>query len=105
MAKANWLCRRSLYGNKSFLDSQREKVSLEKRRADSQAATAKRGFSEDLQDEDLVSVRGAKGKAKGGKARNYKAVDNAVAASTSNDAQTTYRKFRQQGLLGEYFKQ
>ena len=90
--------------DRGFLASQQQKASAERRRADSQTAAARRGFSEDMQDEELVSVRGAKGKARGGRIRNYRAVDEAVAASTSNDAQAAYRSFRQQGLLGEYFR-
>jgi hypothetical protein len=61
---------------------------------------AKRNFSED-EDGDLRAMRGAAGRAVGGKA-NFAAIDQLI-----NDAQgrinpATERAFRQSGYLGEY---
>ncbi|MDF1746992.1 MAG: hypothetical protein P1V19_25095, partial [Gimesia sp.] len=61
---------------------------------------AKRNFSED-ESGDMTAMRGAAGKAKGGKA-DYETIDklaNAVKGTFNFDA---HNQFRQQGSLGEY---
>lgn len=61
---------------------------------------AARGFSED-EDFDLIAMRGAAGKAQGGKA-DYVTLDQFLTASAEYNPVQQYRDFREQGRLGEF---
>jgi len=61
---------------------------------------AKRNFSED-EDGDLRAMRGAAGKAVGGKA-NFAAIDQLISNAQGRINPATERAFRQSGHLGEY---
>jgi hypothetical protein len=59
-----------------------------------------RGFSEE-EDGDLVAMRGAGGKAKGGKA-NYEMLDKILKQAPEYNPQPVLLEFRKTGLLGEF---
>ena len=61
---------------------------------------AKRNFSEE-EDGDLRAMRGAAGKAVGGKA-NFAAIDQLISDAQGRINPATERVFRQSGHLGEY---
>jgi hypothetical protein len=66
-------------------------------------SSAKRGFSEEEEDTDMSAMRGAGGKAKGGKA-NYGKFDRVLSRFTDGNPQKTLMTFRSKGKLGEFSK-
>lgn len=89
----------SCFVTKSLFDDQT--IAEVQKRVDSLASgKAKRNFSED-ESGDMTAMRGAAGKAKGGKA-DYDTIDKLISSEQGSFELKAHEQFRQEGKLGEF---
>ena len=89
----------SCFVTKDLMDSQTPEEA-EKRINALSASKAKRNFSEN-ESGDMTAMRGAAGKAKGGKA-DYKTMDTLIVSAQGSFDLNAHKSFRREGNLGEF---
>jgi hypothetical protein len=85
--------------SQALLDQQ-DPAQANRKAAKGSTVAAARGFSED-EDFDLIAMRGAAGKAQGGRA-DYATLDRFLTASAEYNPVQHHRDFRRKGRLGEF---
>jgi len=98
MAANQFVSAACLVSDENFADQTMERA--EEKVASLSSGKAKRNFSED-EDGDMRAMRGAAGKAKGGKA-NFELIDDLIVNAQGRMNLSDLKAFRQSGRLGEF---